>query len=483
LKSLGLREDSLPGGKGDETTTKQVDKNQLEMGIKVEMEHTKDPNLAREIAMDHLTEDPQYYTKLKDAGIADELQGGKLGEAAPKTPMMSKLISPTAIMPTPVIAVGVRGTRSGGLPAGGRVDDPEKARLGGWEKMKVLPQGGVVGDPEKARLGGLERVTNLKPNSQGAISDTPASDEIKAKGGHYTPENPEITKGKTPKTSKKGDDAIHPFQTQQLGNEPFEDDGTTRDGEKSPPAATAGIEGGSAPDSEPEQHPHATTNDVPTTEPEETPDSTPEKEEEPRKGPWGIEMDDEEEEEEKEKDDEEGKDVSIDIKETLDAAKATVAKECATCGCGKPNTMHPMGEGWAMGEYTPEQQRALALLTKKGFREVSTFPAEPDAEGGNMGEQVVIVVQKKIGIVRYSGEIDPSGLVNGQPVEQFIAGTMREGGTMKDRFQQLANINNEAGALSELRELVGRLNSKGTVTPLLAKAQKYLAEIDTKQKQ
>lgn len=41
-------------------------KSQLEMGMDVEMEHTSDEDMAREIAMDHLTEDPEYYTKLKD---------------------------------------------------------------------------------------------------------------------------------------------------------------------------------------------------------------------------------------------------------------------------------------------------------------------------------------------------------------------------------------------------------------------------------
>jgi hypothetical protein len=35
------------------------------MGIDVEAEHTKDKRLAREIAIDHLSEDPRYYTKLK----------------------------------------------------------------------------------------------------------------------------------------------------------------------------------------------------------------------------------------------------------------------------------------------------------------------------------------------------------------------------------------------------------------------------------
>jgi hypothetical protein len=38
--------------------------NQLEMGLKVEMEHTEDMGVAKKIALDHLAEDPHYYTKL-----------------------------------------------------------------------------------------------------------------------------------------------------------------------------------------------------------------------------------------------------------------------------------------------------------------------------------------------------------------------------------------------------------------------------------
>jgi hypothetical protein len=37
---------------------------QLELGIKVEMEHTDDPKIAIEIAKDHLCEFPTYYTEL-----------------------------------------------------------------------------------------------------------------------------------------------------------------------------------------------------------------------------------------------------------------------------------------------------------------------------------------------------------------------------------------------------------------------------------
>ena len=40
-------------------------KKQFEQGLKIEKEHTKDESKAKEIVMDHLDEDPNYYTKLK----------------------------------------------------------------------------------------------------------------------------------------------------------------------------------------------------------------------------------------------------------------------------------------------------------------------------------------------------------------------------------------------------------------------------------
>jgi hypothetical protein len=45
--------------------------NELKMGIEVEKEHTQDEALATKIAMDHLEEDPKYYTKLKAAGLEE----------------------------------------------------------------------------------------------------------------------------------------------------------------------------------------------------------------------------------------------------------------------------------------------------------------------------------------------------------------------------------------------------------------------------
>ena len=57
--------DKIPGGLGDKKTPSDFDQDQLSKGIEVELEHTKDRSLAREIAMDHLTEDPEYYDKLQ----------------------------------------------------------------------------------------------------------------------------------------------------------------------------------------------------------------------------------------------------------------------------------------------------------------------------------------------------------------------------------------------------------------------------------
>lgn len=55
----------------DSVTPEKIEKmkmflqKELQNGIKIEMEHTNDQKIAREIAMDHLMEDPKYYQKLK----------------------------------------------------------------------------------------------------------------------------------------------------------------------------------------------------------------------------------------------------------------------------------------------------------------------------------------------------------------------------------------------------------------------------------
>ena len=61
------RPKSLKGGLADKAKTKpsQVDQKQLKMGIKVESEHTNDPQIAKQISLDHLTEIKDYYSRLK----------------------------------------------------------------------------------------------------------------------------------------------------------------------------------------------------------------------------------------------------------------------------------------------------------------------------------------------------------------------------------------------------------------------------------
>lgn len=66
--------EKIKGGMSDNKSLKEIAQKhdvdiddilkQLELGIKVEMEHTDDPKVAIEIAKDHLCEFPTYYTEL-----------------------------------------------------------------------------------------------------------------------------------------------------------------------------------------------------------------------------------------------------------------------------------------------------------------------------------------------------------------------------------------------------------------------------------
>lgn len=50
----------------------KYDKEELRKGIEVEKEHTDDHKIALKIALDHLDEDPQYYTKLATLGLEEQ---------------------------------------------------------------------------------------------------------------------------------------------------------------------------------------------------------------------------------------------------------------------------------------------------------------------------------------------------------------------------------------------------------------------------
>jgi len=70
-----MKSEKIKGGLADKMTAKDLAEKhgvslkqinrEIEMGIKVELEHVDDKVLAKEIAMDHLFEIPDYYTRLK----------------------------------------------------------------------------------------------------------------------------------------------------------------------------------------------------------------------------------------------------------------------------------------------------------------------------------------------------------------------------------------------------------------------------------
>lgn len=66
LKEDNIYDDVNLNGLADKKniTEKDVDPKELEMGIKVEMEHTGDKEIAKKIALDHLAEIKDYYTRL-----------------------------------------------------------------------------------------------------------------------------------------------------------------------------------------------------------------------------------------------------------------------------------------------------------------------------------------------------------------------------------------------------------------------------------
>lgn len=69
-----IKEDLIKGGMSDGMSLEDIAakhnvdlaeiSKQFERGLKVEKEHTDDENIAKEIAMDHIFEDPNYYDKL-----------------------------------------------------------------------------------------------------------------------------------------------------------------------------------------------------------------------------------------------------------------------------------------------------------------------------------------------------------------------------------------------------------------------------------
>jgi hypothetical protein len=64
--------------KHGEEPDEKFDPRDLKVGIRIEMEHTSDPNVAKQIAKAHLSEFPHYYTSPKGLlNMEKKLKGEK----------------------------------------------------------------------------------------------------------------------------------------------------------------------------------------------------------------------------------------------------------------------------------------------------------------------------------------------------------------------------------------------------------------------
>lgn len=139
LRLLGIRESEI---KSSGVSADDVDKNELEMGIKDESDQPDDLDLAKKIAIHNLKSHSDYYSSLRSAG-------------SDKSQVQS--MSPTAI-PTPIIGLTVRGSSTGGFPSGKDQTNVEP----------TTPTG---------KLGGYEPISIAKDNSK-LINKTPINSQI-----------------------------------------------------------------------------------------------------------------------------------------------------------------------------------------------------------------------------------------------------------------------------------------------------------------
>lgn len=88
----------LTGGRSNEkkVNEKDFDKKQIDKGIKVELEHTKDKDLAKKISIDHLTEFPNYYDALLE--MEKKLKSEQSQKEGEKMKISKKLLQNLVIL-------------------------------------------------------------------------------------------------------------------------------------------------------------------------------------------------------------------------------------------------------------------------------------------------------------------------------------------------------------------------------------------------
>jgi hypothetical protein len=120
-----MKANKVKGGKGDGADLASFKPDQVQMGLKVEREHSPDLGIRAEITADHLVEDKDYYTKLLRAGLADELEK----EGGIKQMLANLILAGTMAMPAqygkivkstsklaPVAEVAAKAGKGGKIP-------------------------------------------------------------------------------------------------------------------------------------------------------------------------------------------------------------------------------------------------------------------------------------------------------------------------------------------------------------------------------
>lgn len=115
-------------------------KSELNDGIKTELEHTDDPAIARAIALDHLYEDPEYYTKLK------QIEKPKTKERY-SSAIKSVLESPNKSVQRAALWKRLQDKRSSMAEGGNVIDangvETNDGKKGGYFKGRSHAEGGI----------------------------------------------------------------------------------------------------------------------------------------------------------------------------------------------------------------------------------------------------------------------------------------------------------------------------------------------------
>ena len=119
---------------------------ELEVGTTVEFEHTKDSKEAKKIAKDHLSEDPNYYSKLYKAGLIDEPDAIELAKKAFENNAMA---TPASVNGMGDVALpgnpGTDETGSGDIAATSALTDDDDDEDEGKKIYKFLKFNAFVG--------------------------------------------------------------------------------------------------------------------------------------------------------------------------------------------------------------------------------------------------------------------------------------------------------------------------------------------------